>query len=65
MMNYTPNRGHLKKSIIRGFSVFLHSILVILGNNDKSEVQEMSKIIFNEIQMELEETQRFFTSVFF
>lgn len=39
-----------KKSMIWGFGAFSHSFLINNGNDDKSEIQEMSKIIFNEIQ---------------
>ena len=33
-----------------GFGAFSRSFLINNGNDDKSEIQEMSKIIFNEIQ---------------
>ncbi|PEE40786.1 hypothetical protein COL91_26165 [Bacillus pseudomycoides] len=50
-MNCTPNRGHLKKVHDSGFFCVFALIPRYNGNNDKSEVREMSKIIFNEIQM--------------
>ena len=34
-----------KKSMIWGFGAFSHSFLINNGNDDKSEIQEMSKII--------------------
>lgn len=50
-MNCTPNCGHLKKVHDSGFLCVFTFITRYNGNNDKSEVREMSKIIFNELQM--------------